>query len=146
MMDAIPETDAAQGPVSPDRKLRLSQWLWKRWYAKLWWAGATVYWIGFALSFGIVPFVRFYESTFAGYLNVVFYPPVILMLLGTGFVRAKVRRGDWIITADDSELHKVNHSMGGSLNPYSNPLDPRSGSLWVGSQESISRVFGKKWP
>lgn len=147
-MDAIPEAEAAQVLVGANNKgkLRLSYWLWKPWYVKMWWIAAFFYWISFALSFGVRSMEPFFERTLAGYLNVVFYPPVILMLLGAGFIRAKLSRGDWIITAGDSDVHKSSRSIGGSLNPYSNPLDPKSGSLWVGSQESISRGFGKKWP
>lgn len=125
------------------RKIKASRWYWNPWYARLWWASAVMYWTAFAISFfDITPLARFYESTFAGYLNIVFYPPVILVLLGTGFVRAKIRQGDWIINFENAERNTQGHST----DPYTDPFDPRSGSLYVGSAESTSRVFGRPWP
>lgn len=148
MTEATPQTDAAQAPLaaSTNSRLRLSHWLWKPWHAKMWWIVAFFYWTAFAVSFGVTPLARFYESTVAGYLNIFFYPPVILMLLGLGFVRAKITRGAWIITPGNPGAHGFNRSVSGSLDPYTDPLDPRSGSLYIGSPEKLAELFGRKWP
>lgn len=124
----------------------VKSWVWRPWYAKLWWLGTVVYWAGMAVSFYVRPMKDFYSTALAGYLNVCFYPPVILMLLGLGFVRAKITGGDWVITPGDPGANRFNRSVSGSLDPYTDPLDPRSGSLYIGSPEKLAELFGRKWP
>src|SRR3546814_20634647 len=34
---------------------RLSQWLWRPWYAKLWWKTAAIFWVAFILEEAFVP-------------------------------------------------------------------------------------------
>lgn len=135
-----------QAGTEQEKRLMVRGWVWRPWYAKLWWLGTVIYWAGMALSFYVHPMKDFYSTALAGYLNVCFYPPAILMILGLGFLRAKIARGDWVIVAGDPPLHRFNRSESGSLDPYSDPLDHRSGSLWVGSPQNRARIFGREWP
>lgn len=109
---------------------RASNWLWRRWYAKLWWATSTVYWLGMAASLKVLPLAEFYTSALAGFLNLAFFPPLALIVLGLGYAR------EWF-NACASEVVEPTHeelfprlSVGGMRDPASDPLDPRSGLHW----------------
>src|SRR3546814_17984770 len=73
--------DTVREPVARD-------WLWKPWYAKLWWAAIPVYWAGAAASLKLPALAEFYTSALAGYLNMLFFPLTTLLVLGFGFIRA----------------------------------------------------------
>lgn len=64
---------------------RASRWLWRPWYAKLWWAGAALYWTGKVGSYWSANLEDFYTTALAGNLNVLFYPLTALTVLGLGF-------------------------------------------------------------
>lgn len=123
---------------------QLSAWLWKPWYAKLWWATIPVWWIGMAVSVRVDPLESFYRGWTAGYLNVLFFPMTALMVLGVGYVRARldsfVGQGDGVPLSDEeaqalaAKLQRDQlERMRERARAYANPMDPRSGSLWVGS-------------
>ncbi len=113
-----PEEQAEPAP------LRASNWLWRPWYAKLWWAIVPVYWGGRMASVKLTGLASFYDTLAAGYLAVLCNPFIVLLLLGFGFVRAKLDRGDWVITAD---VPKPIVRPGDLSDPYTDPTDPRSG-------------------
>ncbi|WP_157220937.1 hypothetical protein [Flavisphingomonas formosensis] len=109
---------------------RASQWLWRPWYAKLWWAGAALYWTGKIGSYWSPIVDNFYTTALAGYLNVLFYPLTALMVLGVGFIHAWMdyRGLEWEPPADEQQFSK--RSVGGFRDPIADPLDPRSPSHW----------------
>ena len=82
----------------------LSAWLWKSWYAKLWWATIPAWWVGLAVSTRVDTLESFYRGWIAGYLNVLFFPMTTLMVLGVGYVRARldsfVGQGDGVPLSD----------------------------------------------
>jgi hypothetical protein len=121
------ETDAAAG------KLRAADWLWRPWYAKLWWAAIPVYWLGALASLRVEMLERFYETALAGYLNVLFYPPVALMMLGVGYAR------EWMGPIDWSAGPPSSMSRNRILGPHTNPADPRSGAFYRQNQERLGR-------
>lgn len=116
--------------VSTREPPRMSDWLWRHWYARLWWAGIAIYWSGRLLA-RIVPALEpFYENALAGYLNIMLFPPTLLILLGIGFV------GDWMdyyrwewVSTSDAGLHP-RRSIGGYSDPMADPMDPRSPRYW----------------
>ena len=73
---------------------------------------------------------QFYTSALAGFLNVAFFPPLALMVLGLGFVRAWFAWSDWEFVEPTHEQMFPKRSVGGMRDPASDPLDPRSGLHW----------------
>jgi hypothetical protein len=90
------ETDPLT-PVEGREEPRASDWLWRPWYAKLWWTAIPVYWLGAAASLKVAALAQFYETALAGYLNVLFYPLVALMVLGIGYLREWMGPIDWSV-------------------------------------------------
>lgn len=109
---------------------RASDWLWRPWYAKLWWISIAIFWTG-AL---VVPWVDVpgipAEGGYLDYVAMILHPQVALPVLGFGFVRK------WL----DFQLSRPNESdvpedlldgdgRMGSHRPRSyltDPFDPRS--------------------
>lgn len=118
--------DAAPAAADPPHA---SDWLWRPWYAKLWWVAIAVYWLGMAASLKVPLLVEFYTSASAGFLNVFFFPPLALMVLGLGFARAWFAWSDWEFVEPTHEQMFPKRSVGGMRDPYADPLDPRSGAL-----------------
>lgn len=114
---------------------QLSAWLWKPWYAKLWWTTIPVWWVGMAVSTRVDFLEPFYRWWFAGYLNVLFFPMTALMVLGVGYVRERldglVGQGDGV-PLSDGDREELDRMME-RARAYANPMDPRSGPLWIGN-------------
>ena len=110
-------------PVQPPR---ISNWLWRPWYAKLWWAGIAVYWSGKVCSLFSADLDQFYSNALAGFLNVVFFPPLTLIVLGLGYARARFDRGDWefVETTHDELFRRP------LIDPYTDPSNPLSGAIY----------------
>lgn len=104
-------------------------WLWHPWYAKLWWTGVVVYWSVKTASFAIPTLDDFYTSALAGFLNIFFFPPLALMVLGLGFAREWFEWSDWEFVEPTHEQMFLKRSVGGMRDPCADPLDPRSGAL-----------------
>lgn len=121
--EAIENDEAVQEQPRP----RASAWLWRPWYAKLWWAVIVVYWAGKVGSFYSPALDEFYTSALAGFLNIAFFPPLALMLLGLGYARAWFEWSDWEFVEPTHEQMFPKRSVGGMRDPYADPLDPRSG-------------------
>src|SRR3546814_7880492 len=51
---ATPKTSDCPTEAQP-KAPRLSQWLWRPWYAKLWWKTAAIFWVAFILEEAFVP-------------------------------------------------------------------------------------------
>lgn len=121
---------------------QLSGWLWKPWYAKLWWSAIPLWWASMALAMRMD--VSFYRSGLAGYLNVLFFPITALMVLGVGYVRERldsfVGQGHGVPLSDEEaqaffaahSRRELARTMEG-WRAMSDPMDPRSGSLWIGN-------------
>lgn len=137
--DPTPDTEQARAP-------RASKWLWRSWRAKLWWGGAGLYWMGKFASIWIGPMEAVYATAVAGWLNILFYPPTLLLVLGVGFVCAWVESYGWQWGPPTDEQLFQSRSVGGWRDPYSDPLDPRSGALWIGSPENQTKLFNHRWP
>jgi hypothetical protein len=137
---AIDDQDDASRTEAP----KPSAWLWSPWYAKLWWATIPVWWMGMAVSARVDALETFYRGALAGYLNILFFPMTVLMVLGVGYVRERldsfVGQGAGVPLSDeDAEAFFAQHSrdeLARTMERWraqSNPMDPRSGPLWIGN-------------
>ncbi|CAN5265876.1 hypothetical protein BH10PSE12_BH10PSE12_06200 [soil metagenome] len=123
--------EASDGTAEPSRKCpRASHWLWRPWYAKLWWAGVAVCWTGQLASHWSPALDELYTSALAGYLNIAFYPLTVLMVLGVRFVHAWMdyKGLEWGPPTHDELFPE--RSVGGLRDPMADPLDPRSPLHW----------------
>lgn len=123
-VESRPSKETKVREQANSRQLPASDWLWRPWYVKLWWAAVPIYWSGRLASLKIPALSGFYETLLAGYLAIFCNPFIILLLLGFGFVRAKLDRGDWVITPDVPEKTLRPSDLS---DPYTDPTDPRSG-------------------
>jgi len=122
------------GEISPLKPLRASDWFWRPWYAKVWWAAIPIYWSGRWAWLKVPVLGAFYDTLLANYLALFCNPFILLLILGFGFVRAKLDRGDWIITPGpmigEGPVH-IERRPGELLDPYTDFTDPRSGVRYL---------------
>lgn len=94
-------------------KPRLANWVWRPWYAKLWWSLITVHWtaaVG-ALLFG--PLRNFYGSDLAGYLNIALHPVFAFFILSIGWMIA------WKEALDYAAAHpEIENMLGWEWQPF----------------------------
>lgn len=145
-MDLEPVSKNAETVGSSAAPPRAADWIWRPWYAKLYWAFAAFYWCVFLVSWTWRLFPDFFGSVSGAYLNLAFHPFTILIVLGFGFLRAFFSTADWEWVEPTHEEMFSKRSVGGLSDPYSDPADPRSGMLWVGSPKNRARIFGEEWP
>ncbi|KAA9016508.1 MULTISPECIES: hypothetical protein [Sphingobium] len=128
-------------------RLRVGDWLWRSLYARLWWSAVPIYWAAMAASSRVELFSAFFSSAFAGFVNVFFFPPLVALILSYGFLKA------WLSTAEfDPDIASAEHAEeffarrrkrygpSGMLREF-DPLDPASGSNWIGSPLNPSNPF-----
>jgi len=113
----------------------LSDWIWRSWYAKLWWALILIYWIGAGVALKVEPLALFYDSALAGFINVFMFPPTVLIVLGAAYLRDRMAPIDWsnLEPIDWNNPPFGRHHEIGMPPPEINPLDPRSGVVWIGN-------------
>jgi hypothetical protein len=127
-----PEPEGCSTEEQPDPP-RLSQWLWRPWYAKLWWKAAALFWVAFILEEAVVP-RSVSEALFEPYEGwivmtlILFHPFVILPVLGFGWLWALsgYRRGEgygW--GAGGSYDASTGFGFQGRNMDPTNPADPR---------------------
>lgn len=141
-MNAAVDTQL-NNPASP--RSRPADWLWRPWYAKLWWAAIPVWWSGMALSSKLDALASFYDSAAAGFLNLLFFPMTALMVLGVGYVRhwltSLPNAGDGAPLSKDAAARVADlweqHERGmEDLHATTDIHDPRSGTLYTGNSIS----------
>lgn len=124
------------GQEQPSEPLRIGDWLWRPLHAKLWWAAVPLYWIGMGAGRYSDAVAEFYNSALAGYLTIFFVPPMVALILCFGFFR------EWLAalppfeettySPDDCFPDRDSYGPSGMPSEF-DPLDPRSGTLWVGN-------------
>lgn len=123
-------------------RIGATNWLWRPWFAKLWWASIPMWWAGMAASAKIAPLADFYDGALAGFLNILFFPMTALMVLGVGYVQqwfpAFPTQGDGTPLSDEAaaaiaDLWEQHECGFEDLNATTDILDPRSGSLYIGN-------------
>jgi hypothetical protein len=121
--------DAGESLVQKKTAPQTADWFWKPWYAKALWALAGIYWLGL-YAMMLAP-AEWLSSSVAGamiLLIFLFNPITVVVILGRGFLKAKVACGDWIIIPGVSpELAELQRRERETA--YLNPVDIRSGYL-----------------
>jgi len=93
------------------------------------------YWLGMFASLKIDALAEVYHSAAGGYLNVLFFPPMVALVLSFGFLRKKLaslpdQAEDEIDPGDFLDPKRY----GPSGMPWQfDPLDSRSGTFWIGN-------------
>lgn len=137
-------TASAKAPVI--KRPRLSNWVWHLWYAKLWWSLIAAYWTVGAGALLYRPIADFYTSSFASFLNVMFYPVFALIFLSMGWVRAWIGALDYAAKHPDAENQLGWHWSTEPLNDrremmrsHDDPSDPTSSSYVANA--TLRRIF-----
>lgn len=126
--DSDTDTDEPVVPAEERVRPRAADYLWRPWYAKLWWAAIPTYWLGMAVSSFVPVLGDFFASALAGFLNVLFYPFIALLVLGAGFARAWLDCIEWggeSRAVMHDELFRRPH-----YDPYTDPGNPLSGAFY----------------
>lgn len=141
-MDATSDTrNETVASVTTERP-RASDWLWRPWYAKLWWSAVPIWWAGMAMSTKIAPLADFYDGALAGFLNILFFPMIALMVLGLGYAQhwlahfpppadsgpLSEEQAAMVAQLDEEDLRSVE-----AFKARTNIYDPRSGGLFIGN-------------
>lgn len=133
-MEREPKLPCAKGKVPRVERPRLADWIWHPRYAKLWWTAVPAYWLGMLGSRWSDQVDSFYSTTFAALLAVFAFPPLVLAILGVGWARALIDEG-FVVLVGGYKCRSLGPS---GLPSYIDPLDPRSGINWVGSEMNHS--------
>ncbi|MBO9579580.1 MAG: hypothetical protein J7498_01660 [Sphingobium sp.] len=118
--------------AEPRLPLRAADYLWRPWFAKLWWVAIPIYWMPAGGPTRIAALADFYASGYAAIFNIVFLPVTAMLVLGFGYLRrlfdenppAELRYG-----RDYSVLRRY-----GLPHPTMDEFDPRSGPRWIGNR------------
>jgi hypothetical protein len=142
MTDPSVSPNSSELPMVIERP-RISMWVWKPWYAKLWWSLTAIYWILGVGAFFIRPLADIYTSDIAYVLHVVFYPVFAFVLMSFGWA------GAWLDALDLAAAHPEAENKLGWVRSYEpdgiherwmrsyrdphNIYSPLSGNMSVGS-------------
>ncbi|MGA1815934.1 hypothetical protein VHN57_09965 [Sphingobium sp. WW5] len=77
----------------------------------------------------------FYHSAAAGFANVLFFPPIVGLVLCYGFFRDRLAKANFELDEEAEgylEWRRKRYGPSGMLREF-DPLDPASGALWVGN-------------
>lgn len=132
-MDQV-EIEAPQetGSRTHSGALRPLDWIWRPWYAKLWWVAIPIYWAPAGGPTRIAAIADFYASGYAIVTNILFLPLTAGLLLGFGYLRRLFAEGEpapYHYDYDVGEYRKP-----GFPHPGFDEFDPRSGPLWIGNR------------
>lgn len=116
-------------------RINIGDWLWGTSHAKIWWSAVPLYWGAMLASLWVDALAGFFSSAAAGFSNILFFPPVVALILSFGFLREVLQR------ASLAEAHNPGQEdLGSSLQygPFGmlrelDPTDPASGPRWIGS-------------
>ncbi|WP_188064358.1 hypothetical protein [Sphingobium sp. KCTC 72723] len=142
--DSATNMDEPVVPAEEWVRPRAADYLWRPWYAKLWWAAIPIYWLPAGSPFGIDFLADFYGSSVGIYLNIVFLPITALLVLGFGYARKWRDSEHWV---DISEGEHNSSSLFYRRTPYSppayaDPLSPLYQAIHHESAESRARRQG----
>ena len=88
MTNRIPENvDEQAEEAFSGQQLRLSDWVWRPWYAKLWWATIPLYWLAMGEPTRPGFLSAFAESGYSVLTNILFIPITPLAVFGLRFFR-----------------------------------------------------------
>lgn len=113
-------------------ELRLSTWLWRPWYAKLWWTLIPIYWLAMGEPTRPEFLHSFAHSGYAFIGNTIFLPITALLALGAGYIRRALVIGR-LMSLDRDVASGMNRSPG-LPSPIFDEFNPRSGPNWIGNR------------
>jgi len=91
-----------------ERRTRSSAWLWRPWYAKLWWGSIPVYWLVIGEPTRPAILETFASSGYSAITHAVFNPIVALIVLGAGyFLRGAVSEGPEAFSPEQSRCGRL---------------------------------------
>jgi len=130
MTEIEPEALQNDDQSVPTDGLGLSSWLWRPWYAKLWWVAIPVYWLVMGEPTRPEFLNPFADSGYAVITNIIFIPFTALFALGIGFFRQAAIDGrleplqiDWMAQLRDTADQIRSR---GPLDPNRFMHDPRN--------------------
>ena len=141
-MDATFDTRNETGASVTTERPRASDWLWRPWYAKLWWSAIPVWWMGMAASTKIAPLADFYDGALAGFLNILFFPMTALMVLGLSYAQRWLAHFPMVVggtplsekqAALVANLEEEHLRAIDAMNSATDIFDPRSDGLYIGN-------------
>lgn len=112
--------------------LRASNWLWRPWYAKLWWVAIPLYWLPAGSAMRVDALASFYDSGWAMISNMIFLPITALIVLGFGYFRELLAKGQPAYGVYDYDVGETRKA--GFPHPSMDEFDPRSGPRWIGNR------------
>ncbi|WP_404337798.1 hypothetical protein AB2M62_03320 [Sphingomonas sp. MMS12-HWE2-04] len=118
--------DAEEPQPSPER---LSDSIWKPWYAKLWWGAIPIYWLPASGPTGIELIDAFYRSKLFPYTSPFFLPLTAFLILAFGYLSRRLETAP--CEQDFMPPLKRPWEQPGYLEPTEDANDPRSGWRWV---------------
>jgi hypothetical protein len=160
----VDTTDEIETKDEAPTRPKLSDWVWRPWYAKLWWSAIPLWWAGFWISPRIEPLGDFYISPLGACLGIALHPMAPLLVLGAGFVRewldastavSESTTSDGPPLSDEEawaahlaalETHRLATMQNGQFewmrygkpSPAFDMYDPRSGGLYIGNPSGIN--------
>jgi hypothetical protein len=129
------DEEATLDRADESRHLEIWDWLWRPSHAKLWWGAIALYWGGMIGAVHIKELGDIYHSAFVGFANVLFFPPLVILILLFGYFGACIGQLDFAGGAAAEEFFEQQrdwYGPSGMLKEF-DPLDPASGSLWIGN-------------
>jgi len=125
-------------PETARPTLRVADWIWCPFRAKLWWFAIIIYWPLFLIGSAMPWAAGFYRSAWSDYLSLAFHPFTALVVLGAGFAITWWRQA----TPADPEDVRIGRDWRphGNIPPEINPLDVRSGPLWILDHHNRNRL------
>jgi hypothetical protein len=131
-------------PTEVAVRLRAADYLWGPLYAKLWWAAILIYWLPAGGLLKVDWLTDFYSSASAAYLNILFLPLTAFVVLGFAYARRWLDDAEWVTSEDVPLDSTILDGRVGRPHWSVDPLDPRSGSNWIGiSENQKSFVAGR---
>lgn len=133
----VVHTDASQAEPSASSEVdapRAIDWIWRPWYARLWWGAIALFW-AVATLYPLLEIRRFpVSSTALMYVAMILHPQAALPVLGFGYLRALFKyQTELRNTTEEDEAGVEDHDpfshglFGHDLMSYlSDPSDPRS--------------------
>ncbi|WP_342250353.1 hypothetical protein [Sphingomonas sp. OTU376] len=118
--------DPEEPPPLPEK---LSDSIWKPWYAKLWWVAMPIYWLPASGRTGIEIVDAFYRSKLFPYTSPFFHPLTAFLILAFGYLSRRLESAPY--EAGSWSPSKKPWQRPGYIAPTHNEYNPRSGLPWI---------------
>lgn len=132
MSDKLSQASSGDADGTAELQLRLTDWLWARWYAKCWWALIPVYWLAIGEPTRPAILEAFARSGYAVITHMIFNPVVAFIVLGAGYFRRAAREGG--LEPIDYDPSSGFSRLPGAPSALFDGSNPRSGPHWIGSR------------